>query len=335
MFVVVESTSASESWYETPYKYGSLVLAKSAVKGSFDSQGVDGAFVFSVGGKLYMTYIGFDGVGYQTGLATSDDLVHWTKEGIILARDPNSKYTKTSIAMTCILRESGLNSQGSLMKVGGRYVGVWHAYPGAGYEVGPALTGLAWSTDLKHWEIGEPILRPDDGASWERGGLYKSFLTKEADTYYLFYNAKDSTEWPWHEQIGVATSKDLKAWVRYPWNPILRNGGKGAWDERFASDPFVVRRGATWAMYYFGLSEGDFKARELLALGSDPYHFTKVSEILIDVGPPGSLDDRFAHKPAVISWKGDLYHFYTAASGRGSGEAGDVRGITVARSRPW
>src|ERR1700677_3732811 len=74
--------------FRTPYKYGRLVLENSDVPGAFDSKGVDGAFVGSIDGKFYMTYIGFDGVGYQTGLATSNDLVHWTKEGLILARDP-------------------------------------------------------------------------------------------------------------------------------------------------------------------------------------------------------------------------------------------------------
>ncbi len=52
----------------------------------------------------------------------------------------------------------------------------------------------------------------------------------------------------------------------------------------------------------------------------------------MDVGPPSSVDDVYAHKPSMIAWKGNLYHFYCAVSGHGEKA---VRGISVARSRPW
>jgi hypothetical protein len=129
----------------------------------------------------------------------------------------------------------------------------------------------------------------------------------------------------------VATSRDLKQWTRYPGNPILSNGGHESLDSRFASNPFVVRHRNLWGMYYFGFDVHG-KARELLALGHDPYHFTKVNEIIVDVGAPGSVDETFAHKTSVIFHDGALYHFYCAVSGKWPNE---VRGISVARSRPW
>ncbi len=69
-----------------------------------------------------------------------------------------------------------------------------------------------------------------------------------------------------------------------------------------------------------------------MAPGTDLFHFTNVHEVIIDAGPPGSIDETHAHKPALFSWQGDLYHFYCAVSGQWPNE---VRGITVARSRPW
>jgi predicted GH43/DUF377 family glycosyl hydrolase len=184
------------SW-RTPFKLGRLILDKSGTPGTFDSQGVDGAFVFSADGKFYMTYIGFDGIGYQTGLAESDDLVNWKKQGLIMARDPHSKFTRTNVALTSILRDDRATSTAPLKKVDGQYLGTWHAYPGVGYEVGAALIGLCRSSDLRHWKLDEPVLRAEEGAAWERGGLYKSYLVKDGDTYYLFYNAKEHTTWPW------------------------------------------------------------------------------------------------------------------------------------------
>jgi len=316
--------------FRTPYKYGQLVLGPSRVAGSFDERSVDCPFVFSVDGRFYMTYVGFDGTGYQTGLAESDDLVHWRRVGLIFPRDPSSSVTRFNAALMCILRDDDLHSSAPLKKIGGRYLGTWHAYPSPGYEEGPAVIGLAWSDDLQHWERTAPILEPDPDAAWEAGGLYKPYLVKDGDTFYLFYNAKNK-EKRWHEQTGFATSKDLKTWIRYPGNPIIPNGPEQSWDARFASDPAVLRVGKRWALYYFGLAS-DGKARELLALGKDPAHFSKVPEIMVDVGPPGSVDEVYAHKPALISQGGDLYHFYCAVSGKWPN---DLRGISVARSRSW
>jgi hypothetical protein len=86
-------------------------------------------------------------------------------------------------------------------------------------------------------------------------------------------------------------------------------------------------------MFYFGFGyQRPGRACEMVALGNSPFHFTKSSEVVIDVGPPGSIDETFAHKPSVIYHDGMLYHFYCAVSGKYPNE---VRGIAVARSRPW
>jgi hypothetical protein len=126
-------------------------------------------------------------------------------------------------------------------------------------------------------------------------------------------------------------SKDLRTWTRHPANPLIRNGGSGAPDSRFASDPVVVKHRGQWAMFYFGLAQDGF-ARDLLAIGDSLTNFRKVDEVLVDVGPPGSIDEKFAHKPAVIWHDGALYHFYCAVSGKWPN---DIRGLAVARSKPW
>lgn len=335
--LLAESFSEREiAPFRTPYKYGKLVLAASTEPNAFDCKSVDDPFVFVQDGVFHMLYIGFDGTGYQTGLARSQDLVNWERVACVARRDPNSRYTRYNVALSCIVREDELTSPGRLKKVRGRYLGAWNAYPNAGYEAGAAVIGLAWSDDLLHWELTEPILLPQDGAPWEHGGLYRPNLVEHDGTFYLYYNAKTdrlpkSRGGGWREQSGVATSRDLKHWTRYAGNPILHNGGPGSWDERFASNPFVVRNKRLWGMYYFGFDRHGV-ARELLALGHDPYHFSKVNEIMIDVGAPGSVDETFAHKPCVIYHDGALYHFYCAVSGKWPHE---VRGVSVARSKPW
>src|SRR3546814_4354461 len=118
------------------------------------------------------------------------------------------------VGRSSILREPYLPSKGPPIKVDGRYRASWNAYPPPGMEEGPAVIGLAWSDDLIRWHRDDtPILRPEDGAEWERAGLYRSYLIRDGDIYYLFYNAKNH-DTPWLEQIGVATSRDLKTWRR-------------------------------------------------------------------------------------------------------------------------
>jgi predicted GH43/DUF377 family glycosyl hydrolase len=343
--------------FRTPYKYPKLILKATGRKGDFDERSIDDPIVFHANGAFYMLYIGWDGIGYQTGLATSTDLLHWKRVALVAPRDPASKFTKYNIALSSILRNKHLRSNGEAIKVNGRYLGAWNAYPSAGYEEGAAVIGLAWSDDLLHWELTDPILYPQDGSPWEHGGLYRPDLMLDRGTYYLYYNAKTDTlpksvGGGWHEQTGVATSRDLKTWTRYAGNPVLRNGPRGsatypasnpihatqppapdARDSRFASNPFVVQNGSDFAMFYFGFRyQQPGRACEMLALGADPYTFVKVPEILIDTGAPGSIDETYAHKPSVITHEGVLYHFYCAVSGKWPNE---TRGIAVARSKPW
>jgi predicted GH43/DUF377 family glycosyl hydrolase len=343
--------------YRTPYKYPDLILKATGNKGDFDERSVDDPIVFRANGRFHMLYIGFDGTGYQTGLAASDNLIDWRREALVGPRDPASPYTKYNLAISSILRDKNLHGTGEALKVEGEYLAAWNAYPSAGYEEGAAVIGLARSYDLLHWKLTEPILRPEDGAAWEHGGLYRPDLLLDRGTYYLYYNAKTDTlpkseGGGWHEQTGVATSTNLKHWTRSPLNPILRNGPRGsatypvtnpihdqdpstpdARDSRFASNPFVVKNGREYAMFYFGFAyQRPGRACEMLALAEDPLHFTKVPEVLIDTGAPGSIDETFAHKPSVLYHDGALYHFYCAVSGKYPNE---IRGIAVARSRPW
>jgi len=343
--------------FRTPYKYPRLILSATGRKGDFDQRSIDDPIVFFANGAFQMLYIGWDGIGYQTGLARSTDLLYWTRTALVAPRDPAAKYTKYNLALSSILRDKQLRSRGEAIKVNGKYLGAWNAYPSAGYEEGAAVIGLATSDDLLHWQLTEPILTPQDGASWEHGGLYRPDLLLDRGTYYLYYNAKTDTLPPsesggWHEQTGVATSSDLKTWVRYKQNPIVPNGPRGsatypatnpisatqpptpdARDSRFASNPFVVQNGRDYAMFYYGFRyQRPGRACEMLALGANPYTFVKSPEILIDTGAPGAIDETFAHKPSVITHEGVLYHFYCAVSGQYPNE---VRGIAVARSQPW
>ncbi len=78
------------------------------------------------------------------------------------------------------------------MRHNGRFLGTFLGFAEEGYEAGPGRIGFVFSDDLRHWErTKDPILRPEEGDQWERGGLYKSCLVEHDHMFYLFNNAKD------------------------------------------------------------------------------------------------------------------------------------------------
>ena len=115
--------------YLTPYKYGKPILAPSGIKGEFDCYGADNARIFRHHGKIYLMYIGFDGEGYQTALATTEDMVNFKKLGVILGKDKASKLQKGGRAVSCLLCDVDLYGNRNLIKVDNKYWLFYHAYP--------------------------------------------------------------------------------------------------------------------------------------------------------------------------------------------------------------
>ncbi|MEG0767998.1 MAG: hypothetical protein RR482_09800, partial [Clostridia bacterium] len=239
----------------TPYKWGKPVLSGTGLEGAFDRNAVDCPTPFYHNGRYHLLFVGFDGTGYQTGLAVSDDLLHWSKLGVILRRGQNLAWDSVGMAGTSLLMENDLFGPRRLKKAFGKYWMIYHSYPHTGYEAGAAEIGLAWTEDenLLDWHFtGTPILSWKEGATWEHGGLYKGWLMAHEGLFYLFYNAKtDPDVHGWVEQTGLATSCDLAHWTRCPQNPVLPVT-PGAWDSVFASDPAVFYDSVAkqWVMYY-------------------------------------------------------------------------------------
>jgi len=321
---------------KTPIKYDSIIISPSHKSGEFDSHAVDTPFVFRYNNKFYMTFIGWDSIGYRTGLASSTNLIHWENEGIIINRGEKGSTTQYNAALSWILRDNELYGNQGLKKVHGKYIGSYHSYPRPGYEGGSASIGLCLSSNLRDWVLEEPFFFCTDGDDWEKGGLYKSCIVKNESTYYMFYNAKNRDIWPWKEQIGLATSNDLKNWSRYEHNPVIKTGKKGLFDDIFAADPSVYKIDDTWVMFYYGLSS-DGHARNSVAFSKDLIHWDKSKTILVDIGTTNSIDSQFAHKPSLFYNNGTLYHYYCAVSRHGMKKLGEIenietRGIAVAMS---
>ena len=64
---------------KTPYKYGLVMVPTD------NSYKMDCPSIFQKDGKWYMTYLIFEGRGYETWLAESDDLLHWNHLGKVMS----------------------------------------------------------------------------------------------------------------------------------------------------------------------------------------------------------------------------------------------------------
>jgi len=105
--------------------------------------GVEDPRVVEIGGTYYLTYTGYNKKDAQLCLASSPDLIHWNRKGVILPAYKgrwNTGWTKSGAILD--------------RKVNGKY---W-MYFMADAKNAPGQTGVAYSDDLIHWT--EPLDHP-------------------------------------------------------------------------------------------------------------------------------------------------------------------------------
>ena len=303
---------------KTPFKYGIILKGEAGRK-------VDCPSVFRQAGKWYMVYIIFDGDGYETALAESDDLLHWEPTGKVLPFRKTG-WDAMQAAGYIALQDSTWGGSYELGTHAGRY---WMSYLGGalrGYETDPLAVGMAWTHDPTQpapWQrLDAPVLSRDqeDVRAWESLTQYKSNIIHDANRtlgypFVMFYNGKPK-DGP--ERIGMAVSHDMRSWHRYGTEPVIDNG------RGISGDPQVVRMGDVWVMFYFGAFWRP-KAFDTFACSYDLVHWTKWAGPDL-VAPSEPYDRTYAHKPWVIKHNDVAYHFYCAVGDQG-------RVIALATSR--
>lgn len=292
-------------------------------------QMTDCPLVWRQGDEWRMFYTGFDGRGYQTAMAVSRDLVHWTYRGLAVGFGKPGAFDHGGVAVCGLLFDSyDVRGPRTLKKWNGKYWGLYSCYPKqGGYELRPGAQGAIWSLDGDTWHRASddtPTLSIEGAAEWEKDCIYAPWLLEHDGRFWNFYNAANGRI----EQMGLTTSADMLNWERYPGNPILPNGGPDSYDEVFASDGKVLRDGDHWTMFYFGVGRGG--AHIMAAFSRDLHRWTRRSEPLYKAGGhPSGLDKTYAHKTSLVYNKDNdtLYMFYCAV-----GENG--RGIGLLTSKP-
>lgn len=336
-------TSVMQRIYQevrTPYKYG-LVVAPTD-----NYHKIDCPTVFRVGDKWLMTYVvyngkdGTDGRGYETWLASSDDLLHWKTEGRILSYKDNGWDMNQRGGFPALI-DWTWDGNYALGVFKGKHWMTYIGGHGTGYEAvrEPLHIGMAWTdgdiTQAHEWQSGEkPLLSINDKDAqwWEKLTEYKSTIYEDpaktlGHRFVMFYNAGgiNPANQLKAERIGIALSNDLKKWKRYGGNPVYYHEAPGI----ITGDAQIVKKDSLYIMFYFSAYNParKYNAYNTFSVSRDLIHWQDwEGEDLIFPSKP--YDEMFAHKSYVVKHDGVVYHFYCAVNNA------QQRGIAVATSVP-
>jgi predicted GH43/DUF377 family glycosyl hydrolase len=319
---------------KTPYKYGLIIVPED------NSKKTDCPSVFRKGNMWYMTYIMFDGRGYETYLAKSKDLLQWTKMGKIMSfNSDTTKWDCHHKAGYIALQEYTWGGSYEWQKYDGKY---WMSYFGGntrGYEAGLLSIGIANSkkdpTVVHEWDyLTSPVLMSTDKDVrwWENRKLYKSSVIWDKKKtlgyeFVMYYNANgdsakiENKKTRWYERIGMAVSNDMLHWQRYIQEPVMHH------PLGITADAVIQKIDDVWVMFYYGAYwQGRKDAFNRFACSYDMVIWTDwQGDDLIKASE--SYDDLYAHKSFVVKWNGVVYHFYNAVNKK------QQRGIAVATSK--
>ncbi len=298
-----------------------LITAEPKVPGHEDFKNTDCPCVFQLPGqekKWYMSYIGFNGKGYNSFVCESTDLIRWTNHRHAMGFGKEGEFDFGGCVIGAYLYNSyDIKAPRTLKKRNGKYWTLYGCYPAqGGYEIDPGYEGIASSDDGLTWKRAKEqyilsVHEPDVG-EWEKHCIYQPWLVEHEGRFYNFYNAKHMPDWI--EQMGLATSDNLMNWKRYKGNPII-SVVKDGYDEKFCSDGKVFRDGDHWVMFYFGVGRGG--AHIMAAFSRDLEHWTAHPEPLYKAGGhPGGLDKEYAHKISLVyNQENETFYLYYCACG--------------------
>lgn len=333
---------------KTPYKYGMVVAPKD------NYHQIDCPMVYREGGKWYMTYVvyngkdGTDGRGYETWLATSDDLLQWKTLGRLLCY-ADKGWDMNQRAGYPALIDWTWNGSYEMAKYKGRH---WMSYfggEGTGYEAirKPLNMGMASTrgdiTKAHPWETSpSPVLSINDKSAqwWEKLTHYKSTVYWDKNKtlgkpFVMFYNAGgiNPANQLKAERIGIALSGNMTSWRRLPLRTAKRKTGNPVFFHEapgiITGDAQIVKFPHYYVMFYFSAynPERKYNAYNTFAVSRDLVNWQDWEGTDL-VYPSKPYDDMFAHKSYVLKHQGVVYHFYCAVNHAGQ------RGIAVATSVP-
>jgi predicted GH43/DUF377 family glycosyl hydrolase len=119
---------------------------------------------------------------------------------------------------------------------------------GEGVSVGYATSsdGIDWVTYSNN-----PVMT--HGSTWDINGIETITVIKDGATYKMWYEGEDISG---DNTIGYATSSDGINWESYSGNPVF----SVAWDNAGTKEPWVIKDGPLYKMWYTSQSESEISS---------------------------------------------------------------------------
>ena len=294
--------------------------------------------IFRHNNKWVMTYIVFDGRGYETWLAESDNLLDWNTKGKIMQFSDSTDWDMNQKAGYPSLIDYNWGGKYEINTFDNQY---WMTYFGGsseGYEKGLLSVGVAFTDQnpatVHNWQrLNHPVMTSnDEDARWyDNSTIYKNFVIDDktkitGHRFLMYYNARGDSINPNRgaERISLAVSDDLVNWKRYGDHPLL-NHHKG-----ITGDAVIQKIGNVYVMFFFRAywPDGKTVVYNSFACSYDLVNWTEWNGPHL-IEPSESYDNLFAHKSYMIKHDGVIYHFYNAVDKLGN------RGIALATSKDF
>jgi len=164
-------------YYPTP-----VIPAEPKIPGYEKFKSTDVPCVYQLPGqasKYYMSFIAFDGKGYNSFVAESEDLLTWNNHRLAMGFGKEGDFDHGGCVIGAFLYESyDIKSPRILKRREGKFWSLYGAYPlQGGYELRPGYEGIASSDDGRLWHRAknQPILAVQDAdcRSWEKDCIYQ------------------------------------------------------------------------------------------------------------------------------------------------------------------
>jgi predicted GH43/DUF377 family glycosyl hydrolase len=311
-------------------RQGGGPVLEPAAGGAWDDGVIWSKCVIREEGKYYLYYGGRDKKspkdGGSIGVATSSDLVQWTRSPgnpVIDENKPQGPW------------ESHTLLTGDVTSMpDGRFALLYNGHDGKTWRgVGLAIADTPLGPFLPFKQ--NPVLTPGQPGQFDSGHIHEHALLRQDDgTYVLLYTGYTAAADDASSKLtinqggnlnkrigdrgGLATSKDLIQWKKRTANPVFELGPVGAWDDGHVRPGTIAKLGDWYYMFYEGAhfdgknwadEIGAARSKDLINWQRFPYN------PIIPAGMVGESDHQVTIWPAALVVDDTLYVFFTAIVG--------------------
>ena len=266
-------------------------------------------------GKWFMSFIGFNGQGYNSFVAESTNLramdairawpwasVRRTNSTTAAASSARSSTSPTTSRRRALLKQRD-----------GKFWTLYGCYPRqGGYELRPGYEGVAVQrrrADLAPGQEHADSRRAGSRLRRLGKGLHLPAVAGRARGPVLQFLQRGQRR---HRADGRRHLDQLARLETLRRQSRSSASARAAMTRQFCSDGKVFRDGDHWVMFYFGVGKGG--AHIMAAFSRDLQHWTSHPEPLYQAGGhPGGLDRQYAHKISLVhNPANDTFYLTTA-----------------------